>query len=371
MSSPITIPLSSIEIFRLSGSLWGGETALRAGDLDPQVRAALPPKELASLGRKRVYPSGPLENLRTIRYRAYMALRRFGCSVFGGDAYAVDPALSARVVDTLTQIKADFDAARYDFIMNYEPRFEDWVKGIDPRWEPVIRAALPSVPEVEKRVSFGWQQFRLAEPVSAPAQGDTLQEEIAGLGGSVFQQLADMVSIQWNRQKNSLREASSWKRGVPDSVRAVIEKARNCALFDPALGTLADTLEKAARLTCVKEPDPVNLCTFRGLLLAMQDPENVRRLASVSAEELVAGAAKAGLDAGMLPGGAAAYSRQELEAAGAETAELPPCSGEPLPPAAPAAPSEADLQAAEEVIAEAAPAFPSDDELGALLAGLV
>jgi hypothetical protein len=362
MSNVTTIPLSSIEIFRLSGSLWGGETALKAGDLDPAVRQALPPKELASLGRKRVYPAGPLENLRAIRYRAYMALRRFGCSIFSGDAYAVDPAISPKVVDTLRQIKTDFDAAKHDFIMNYEDRFEAWVQGIDPRWEPVIRAALPSVPEVEKRVSFGWQQFRLAEPSQPVSSGDTLQEEIAGLGGSVFQQLADMVSIQWNRQKNSLREASSWKRGVPDSVRAVIEKARNCAMFDPALGTLADTLEKAAASTCVKEPDPVNLCTFRGLLLAMQDPENVRRLASVSEEELVAGAAKAGLDAGMLPGGAVSYSREELEAAA-----VPDCS-EPLPSPAP---SEADLQAAEEVIAAASPAAPTDDELGALLAGLV
>lgn len=367
MSNITTIPLSAIEIFRLSGSLWGGETALKADDLDPQVRQALPPKELASLGRKRVYPAGPLENLRAIRYRAYMALRRFGCSIFSGDAYAVDPSISPKVVDALTKIKDAFEASKRDFLLSYESRFEDWVRGIDPRWEPVIRAALPSVPEVERRVSFGWQQFRLAEPASAPAQGDTLAEEISGLGGSVFSQLADMVSIQWNRQKNSLREASSWKRGVPDSVKAVVEKARNCALFDPALGTLADVLEKAAASTCVKAPDPVNLCTFRGLLLAMQDPENVRRLASVSADELVAGAAKAGLDAGMLPGGAVSYSREELEAAGAETVELPSCS-EPLP--APA-PSEADLQAAEEVIAEAAPAAPSDDELGALLAGLV
>lgn len=362
MSNVTTLPLSSIEIFRLSGSLWGGETALKAADLDPSVRQALPPKELASLGRKRVYPSGPLENLRAIRYRAYMALRRFGCSIFSGDAYAVDPALSPKVVDALTKIKESFEEAKLRFLVDYEARFEAWVPSIDPKWEQVIRSALPAKEEVARRVSFGWQQFRLAEPSQPVSSGDTLAEEISGLGGSVFSQLADMVSIQWNRQKNSLREASSWKRGVPDSVKAVIEKARNCAMFDPALGTLADTLEKAAASTCVKAPDPVNLCTFRGLLLAMQDPENVRRLASVSAEELVAGAAKAGLDAGMLPGGAVSYSREELEAA-----SVPDCS-EPLPPAAP---SEADIQAAEEVIAEAAPAAPSDDELGALLAGLV
>ena len=124
MSNITTIPLSSIEIFRLSGSLWGGETALKADDLDPQVRQALPPKELASLGRKRVYPAGPLENLRAIRYRAYMALRRFGCSVFGGDAYAVDPALSAKVVDTLTKIKDAFEDAKLRFLIDYEQMFE-------------------------------------------------------------------------------------------------------------------------------------------------------------------------------------------------------------------------------------------------------
>lgn len=362
MSNVTTIPLSSIEIFRLSGSLWGGETALKADDLDPQVRQALPPKELASLGRKRVYPAGPLENLRAIRYRAYMALRRFGCSIFSGDAYAVDPALSPKVVDTLRQIKDAFDESKRDFLMSYESRFEDWVKGIDPRWEPIIRAALPSVPEVEKRVSFGWQQFRLAEPASAPAQGDTLQEEIAGLGGSVFRQLADMVSIQWNRQKNSLRKASSWKRGVPDSVKAVIEKARSCAMFDPALSVLADTLEAKARQACVRNPEPGRLCSFKGLLLAMQDPENVRLLCT-SETELGVAAFDAGVDAGFLPPAGAEHTPPEAPS----VPSAPDCSG-PLPPAAP---SEADLQAAEEVIAAASPAAPSDDELGALLAGLV
>ena len=359
MSNVTTIPLGSIEIFRLSGSLWGGETALKAADLDPSVRQALPPKELASLGRKRVYPAGPLENLRAIRYRAYMALRRFGCSVFGGDAYAVDPALSAKVVDTLTKIKDAFEDAKLRFLVDYEARFEAWIPTIDPQWEQVIRSALPAKEEVAKRVSFGWQQFRLAEPASAPAQGDTLAEEISGLGGSVFSQLADMVSIQWNRQKNSLKDASSWKRGIPDSVKAVIEKARNCAMFDPALSVLADTLELRAKAACVKNPEPGHLCSFKGLLLAMQDPENVRQLCTTEAE-LSNAAFDAGVDAGFLP-------LTGAEPLPPESPAMPDCS-EPLPSPAP---SEADIQAAEEVIAEASPAAPSDDELGALLAGLV
>ena len=364
--SVTTIPLSSIDVFRLSGSLWGGETALKAADLDPAVRQALPPKELASLGRKRVYPSGPLENLRAIRYRAYMALRRYGCSIFSGDAYAVDPNLSPRVVETLTKIKDAFEEAKLRFLADYEQRFEDWVPTIDPKWEAVIRSALPSKDEVARRVSFGWQQFRLMEPATAPAPGDTLQEEVSGLGASVFSQLADMVSIQWNRQNGSLKEAASWKRGVPDAVKAVIEKARNCAMFDPSLSVVADALELRAKEACVKNPEPGHLCAFKGLLLALQDPENVRALCT-SVSDLSTAAFDAGFRAGFLPGGTVSFSKEEVEAA----AE-PDCP-ESLPPAAP---SEADIQAAEEVIAEAsAPAqaepAPSDEELGALLAGLV
>lgn len=355
--SVTTIPLSSIEIFRLSGSLWGGETALKAADLDPQVRQALPPKELASLGRKRVYPAGPLETLRAIRYRAYMGLRRMGVSVFGGDAYALDPAVAPAAVSMLEKVKADFDAAKADFLNRYDERFNDWITGIDPRWEPVIRAALPPVQEVERRVGFGWQQFKLAEPSQPAASGDTLQEEINGLGGAVFSQLADMVSIQWNRQNGSLREASGWKRGVPDAVKAVIEKARNCAMFDPALTILADTLEAKAREACVPNPEPGRMCSFKGLLLAMQDPENVRLLCT-SQTELGVAAFDAGLNAGLLPGGAV----------------IPDPASEPEPEPAPSpAPSPEDVAEAEEVIAEAAPAAPapSDEELGALLAGLV
>ncbi|MBQ2476008.1 MAG: hypothetical protein II515_01895, partial [Desulfovibrio sp.] len=172
-------------------------------------------------------------------------------------------------------------------------------------------------------------------------------------------QLADMVSIQWHRQKNSLKDASGWKRGIPDSVMAVIEKARNCAMFDPALAVLADTLEARAKAACVKNPEPGHLCSFKGLLLAMQDPDNVRQLCT-SSTDLSEAAFHAGFDAGFLPDAGAGPVPPESPA-------MPDCS-EPLPTPAP---SDADIQAAEEVIAEAAPAAPSDDELGALLAGLV
>jgi hypothetical protein len=299
MSNNITtLPLSSIEIFRLSGSLWGGEAALKADDLDPSVRQALPPKELASLGRKRVYPKGPLENLRSVRYRAYMALRRLGVSIFDGAAYALDPALSGRAVDMLAKVKADFESVKSNFIDGYQIRFDDWIMGVDPKWQPAIRAALPPVQEVERRIRFGWQQFRLSEPLAAPAPGDTLQEEVSHLGDAVFEQLADSARIAWNKQNGGWKDASGW-RSVPDAIKLLVDKARNCSLFDPRLASLAAALDAAAKAACRKSPGAADMCILKGMLLAVQDPERIKEMCE--APNMFTEAAAFGAASGFMP----------------------------------------------------------------------
>ena len=298
MSNIQTINLDAIEIFRISGSLWGGEAALKPEDLDPAVRAALPPKELASLGRKAIYPKESLKTLRSVRYRAYMGLRRLGVSIFGGDAYALDPAKSGEAVAMLTQVKSDFEAVKADFLGGFQIRFDDWIAGVDPKWQPVVRAALPSVDEVAGKVSFGWQQFRLASPSAPAAPGDTLQEEVAGLGNAAFEQIADLAKIAWNKQNGGWRQAEGW-RAVPDALRMLIEKARNCSLFDPRLGALATALETAAAPACKPKPDAVDLCILKGLMLAIQDPAKIKELCEQS--NIYAEACSIGAAAGFMP----------------------------------------------------------------------
>lgn len=277
MSNIQTINLDAIEIFRISGSLWGGEAALKPEDLDPAVRAALPPKQLASLGRKSIYPKESLKTLRSVRYRAYMGLRRLGVSIFDGAAYALDPAKAGEAVAMLTQVKSDFDAVKADFIGGFQTRFDAWLAGVDPKWQPMVRAALPSVDEVARKVSFGWQQFRLASPSAPAAPGDTLQEEVNSLGSSAFEQIADLAKIAWNKQNGGWKQAAGW-RAVPDALKMLIEKARNCSLFDPRLGSLATALETAAAPACKPKPDAVDLCILKGLLIAIQDSKQITEL---------------------------------------------------------------------------------------------
>ena len=339
-----TLDLGSIEIFRISGSLWGGEAALKPEDLDPAVRAALPPKQLASLGRKSIYPKESLKTLRSVRYRAYMGLRRLGVSIFGGDAYALDPAKSAEAVAMLSSVKADFDAVKADFLGGFQIRFDDWIAGVDPRWQPMVRAALPSVDEVARKVSFGWQQFRLASPSAPAAPGDTLQEEVNSLGNSAFNQIADLAKIAWHKQNGGWKQAEGW-RAVPDALKMLIEKARNCALFDPRLGSLATALETAAAPACKPRPDAVDLCILKGLMLAIQDPKQVKELCeqpNIFAEACSIGAAAgfmpepAPAQASPEPAPASASMPDELAALVEEAEEVVQSVPEPAPAPAPA-----------------------------------
>lgn len=318
MSNIQTINLDAIEIFRISGSLWGGEAALKPEDLDPAVRAALPPKELASLGRKAIYPKESLKSLRSVRYRAYMGLRRLGVSIFGGDAYALDPAKSGEAVAMLSAVKADFEAVKADFLGGFQIRFDDWIAGVDPKWQGVIRSALPSVDEVAGKVSFGWQQFRLASPSAPAAPGDTLQEEVAGLGNAAFDQIADLARIAWNKQNGGWKSAGGW-RAVPDALKMLIEKARNCSLFDPRLGALATALETAAAPACKPKPDAVDLCILKGLMLAIQDPKQIKELCGQ--QNIYAEACSIGAAAGFMPEPAPAQAASAPEPAPASVPE--------------------------------------------------
>ena len=343
MSSIQTIDLGAIEIFRISGSLWGGEAALKPEDLDPAVRAALPPKQLASLGRKSIYPKESLKTLRSVRYRAYMGLRRLGVSIFGGDAYALDPAKAGEAVAMLTQVKSDFDAVKADFLGGFQIRFDDWIAGVDPKWQGIVRSALPSVDEVARKVSFGWQQFRLSAPSSAPAAGDTLQEEVAGLGNAAFEQIADLARIAWNKQNGGWKNAGGW-RAVPDAIRMLVDKARNCALFDPRLGSLATALETAAAPACRPKPDAVDLCILKGLLIAVQDPKQVKELCerpNIYTEACAIGAA-AGFMPEPAPAQAAPDAMPEELAALVEQAEEA-VQSVPAPEPAPAPQEEAPV----------------------------
>ena len=328
--------VQAIDLVRIDSNIWGGETSLNPKLLSPEVRAALPPKGLLKPGRIRIYPKGVLENLKAAYYRSYERARRMGVSIFDGNAFAVDPVLTPKLVSYMQADQQDFLAKKAQFISDFQPVFDEWLAREWPaEWHAVVRGLLPPADFVERRLTFGWQIFSFAPSAQNDGlnSGGGFADSMAELAGSAFDQLASQVATLWNKQRGGLADVKGWTR-VPDYVQAIIDKAESTALFAPEIRVLADALRQAASAACRKGAKPEDTALLKGLLIAAKDADSCRILCQ-SGDAALASAAQSAA-APWLP-------QPEPE----PVPSVPDCSM----PLAPAAPTPAELAEAEAVCA--------------------
>lgn len=340
--------VQAIDLVRIDSNIWGGETSLNPKLLSPEVRSALPPKGLLKPGRIRIYPKGVLENLKAAYYRSYERARRMGVSIFDGNAFAVDPVLTPRLVSYMQADQQDFLAKKAQFIADFQPVFDEWLAREWPaEWHAVVRGLLPPADFVERRLAFGWQIFSFAPSLSNDGlnSGGGFADSMAELAGSAFDQLASQVATLWNKQRGGLADVKGWTR-VPDYVQAIIDKAESTALFAPEIRVLADALKQAASSACRKGAKPEDTALLKGLLIAAKDADSCRILCQ-SGDAALASAAQSAA-APWLP-------QPEPEPA---VQSVPDCSM----PLAPAAPTPAELAEAEAVCASLSSASAPEPE---------
>ena len=334
--------VQAIDLVRIDSNIWGGETSLNPKLLSPEVRAALPPKGLLKPGRIRIYPKGVLENLKAAYYRSYERARRMGVSIFDGNAFAVDPVLTPKLVSYMQADQQDFLAKKSQFLTDFQPVFDEWLDREWPaEWHAVVRGLLPPADFVERRLSFGWQIFSFAPSLSNDGlnSGGGFADSMAELAGSAFDQLASQVATLWNKQRGGLADVKGWTK-TPDYVQAIIDKAESTALFAPEIRVLADALKQAASSACRKGAKPEDTAMLKGLLIAAKDADSCRILCQ-SGDAALASAAQSAA-APWLP-------QPEPEPI---VQSVPDCSA----PLAPAAPTPAELAEAEAVCASLSPA---------------
>lgn len=330
--------VQAIDLVRIDSTIWGGETSLNPKLLPAEVRAVLPPKGLVKPGRIRIYPKGVLENLKAAYYRSYERARRMGVSIFDGNAFAVDPALTPKLVTHMQADQQDFLAKKSQFLADFQPVFDEWlVREWPQEWHAAVRGLLPPADFVERRLKFGWQIFSFAPSAANDGlnSGGGFAESMSELAGSAFEQLAVQVQTLWNKAKGGLAAVKGWSR-VPDYVQAIIDKAEGTALFAPEIRVLADALKQAAGAACRKGASPQDTALLKGLLIAAKDADGCRALCQSGDAALAAAAQQSA--APWLP---------QPEPAPAPVQELPDCSV----PLAPAAPTPAELAEAEAVCA--------------------
>ena len=224
----------------LSCTLWTGRRRLHPEDLGT-LAEELPPEELASMGSLKLCDPAELRELARIKRRAERALERLAVKFLGG--YATDEANVDAIVDKLTELKAQFDAAASRVVSGLQGMIDKWVDE-HPEWEEAIRRNPPNVNRIAAQLGFEYQIIRVVPPSNDGApENDGLERAVGGLS----QQLYREISVQARTVlKRSFEGKDSVGQRALGAIKAIAEKLDALVYLDGGI-RLVLTKVKAVR----------------------------------------------------------------------------------------------------------------------------
>jgi hypothetical protein len=313
--------LDKVVCVSLDTHIWTARKKLRPEDLQLSA-GALPPEDVASLGSKRVFDPKKIAIFLTLRRKAHRVCETHGVRFLGG--YAIPRDRIDQVGNQLDQVVQQFEAAKTQFLRDYDTDLEGWLRA-HPGWEHVIRSAVESVCHVKARLSFDWQAFQVNPPQlpQAPASQSGsaaiggLERATRGLAGQLFREAAETARSIYDervigREKVPCRLLASIKR--------LADKLDGLAFLDATVGPLVAMIRgvMAAIPSTGASLEGRDLAAIGGLLLVLGDEARMkahaaRVLSGESVDEVVE-----------------EFARDEQ----AEEALPPEPTAEPAPPAA-------------------------------------
>lgn len=265
MTTDITV-LKSLVAVRLDVSIWSARRKLTAADFGS---AELPPGKLASLGSKKICDPDALKVFGTIKSRAVSLLDRIGVRFLGG--WAVPEARVREVTTGLRAIEREFDHAKAEFLAHYDEAVRRWIAD-NPGWEPLIATSVVGVDTVRARLGFGWRVFQVAPLRKASAghgQGGLL-DEVAGLGDTLFGEVARTATEAWTRTFAGRTDVGLKALSPLRTLRA---KLAGLSFVEPRVAPVVDLLDAA--LGRMPDKGPIagaEMILLRGVVCLLRDP---------------------------------------------------------------------------------------------------
>lgn len=259
--------LDNLLALNLDISLWSARRKMSAEDLGG---AELPPEDLASLGSKRIADPESLRIFGTLKARAFNFLDRHGVRFMSGWAIPEDKA--GDIVEELIHIREEFLKAKADFLADYDQSLETWIAK-HKQWAGIIRNSVVGSDYVRARMDFRWQLYRVApldvhENQTAVTEAG-LAEEVTGLGGTLFSEVARSAEEIWRRVYEGKTEVT---HKALSPLRTLHGKLTGLSFVEPHVAPVAEIIEAALKRIPVKGtitgPD---LLMLQGLVCMLKD----------------------------------------------------------------------------------------------------
>ncbi len=144
---------------KLKISLCNEKAKLTHLDLGHIPKQDLPPKELASLGSKRILKQDILKNLKNTRKTTKENINNLAIPFDGG--WLIPEDKLEEVIETLITSRDIFEEEKQYFLNEYNRNTNDFLNEFS-QWQQLLINDIPSVADVEKKFLFEWKlQFIL------------------------------------------------------------------------------------------------------------------------------------------------------------------------------------------------------------------
>lgn len=255
--------LDSLIAINLAISLWSARKKMQAEDFGG---AELPPDDIASLGSKKIADPERLRIFSTLKSRAFSFLDRHGVRFMSG--WAIPETKVSMIVAELIDIRDAFMQAKEDFLADYDEGIQEWV-GRHKQWGDIIRNSTVSSDYVRSRIGFTWNLFKV-EPV--PAHVSDLQDEVANLGGTLFQEIAKSADDIWKRVYEGKAEVT---HKALSPLKTLHSKLHGLALIDPHVRPAADLIQTALDMTPTRKGNitGTDLLMLQGVVSMLRNPK--------------------------------------------------------------------------------------------------
>jgi hypothetical protein len=261
--------LDNLLAVNLNITLWSARKKLTLEDFG---HVDLPPEDLATLGSKRIAPPESLRIFGTLKARAFNFMDRHGIRFLGGWAIPEDKATA--IVQELCAIRDEFAAQKEAFLAEYDALVDAWIaKHAD--WSNLIANSTVGSDYVRARLGFSWQLYKVA-PLMAHPDAETmvesgLYEEVEGLAGTLFTEIAKIADETWRKVYAGKTEVT---HKALSPLRTMYHKLMGLTFVEPHVAPVTEILQMAlSRLPKKGTIVGTDLLMLQGLVCLLRDPD--------------------------------------------------------------------------------------------------
>lgn len=284
--------LDKMLIVVLHVSLFSGRRKLNSDDLEKDVRDALPPETLASLGTKKVFDPEELGKLNSVKREAQEAIAAVSVKTDLGEAVPIVEfkELAAKLNDLETR----WNALKNALLANYDNICAAWAKKY-PAWQQNIQNGQFTRAYVEDRLRFCWFPVKVQGYSVEGGSSRSLDQVVGGMGSQLFLEIADKAQEIVNKSllpKGQQRTEANRKICRP--FRYIESKLRALAFLDSRAEPVANLVDRViSSLPDEGKFGEKELSALLSLAMILKEPDTAmlygQRLLTESIDDVAAG----------------------------------------------------------------------------------